>query len=243
MKIREREWFEYLSSAFANPRKIISVDTNSINVIRALWPELALNMKFIPNFVDQTMFFPDKARRQHEKLQVLFPRRSQVNRGSRIMDAILQQVPHDIAFYWVGEGDAEDTVLLQNLAKKDTRLTYVKDAAFDEMPAWYQQSDITVIPTIASEGTSLSCLEALACGCATISTNVGGLTDIIQDEINGRCLDPDPREIAGAINELVMCPDLLTYYQKEGYKSSQRFSLAKWEARWERVLRELGWLA
>lgn len=240
-KFREKEWFQYLYKAYDNPQRIVSVDTNSINVIRALWPELATKMKYIPNFVDHSRFNPPD-RRDNKKIKILFPRRSQINRGSRILEDILRNVPYDVEFYWVGEGDPYDTELIKSLTKKDPRLHYEKDADFDEMPKWYQECDIAVIPTIACEGTSLSCIEALASGCATICTNVGGLTDIIQDQYNGRCVDPNPLEIAKAINEMIENPELMKMYQQVGLQSSYAFSLERWRDLWKEVLIQEGWI-
>lgn len=241
IKFRKNKWFRFLYNAFSNPRHIVSVDTNSINVIRALWPELVNKMTFIPNFVDHTLFFPPKER-TNKKLTVLFPRRSQINRGSRLLESILSLVTYqDIDFYWVGEGDDYDTNLILELTKKDRRLQY-KKATFDQMPDWYRKADITVIPTIACEGTSLSCIESMASGCATISTNVGGLTDIIYDEINGLSVNPTAEDIADAINRLIEDRQLLQKLQTAGLEYSFHFSIDKWEAKWLRVLSKLGWI-
>ena len=49
----------------------------------------------------------------------------------------------------------------------------------DEMNKAYQNADITLIPSLYSEGTSLSCIEAMACGNAVIATRIGGLSDLI----------------------------------------------------------------
>lgn len=237
---RKDEWFRHLFKAFNNPKRIVSVDTNSINVIRSLWPELAQRMSFIPNFVDINQFTAPTAR-SNSKLKILFPRRSQINRGSRILGDILSNVPHDVEFFWVGEGDDTDTQLILNLASQDRRLKYEK-ASFSEMPAWYRSADIVVIPTIACEGTSLSCIEALASGCATIATNVGGLPDIIQDGVNGKLVDPNPISIATAINELVENESERTRLQNNGVDSSRAFALERWREKWLRILKNEGWI-
>lgn len=241
IKFRQYKWFRFLHNAFSSPRAIISVDTNSINVIRSLWPELAPKMTFIPNFADRSLFFPPEGGRHNDKLAILFPRRSQINRGSRLVGSILEQIPYDVDFYWVGEGDSEDTKLLLALAEKDPRLHYEK-ASFDEMPDWYRKADIAVIPTIACEGTSLSCIEAMASGCATIATNVGGLTDLIFDGFNGLSADPNAESLAAAINRLIEDEQLRKDLQERGQAYSDNFSIEKWESKWLAVLRKLGWI-
>ena len=131
---------------------------------------------------------------------------------------------------------------MRDLEARDPRFTW-RSATFDEMPALYAAADIAVIPTLAAEGTSLSCLEALASGCAVVSTNVGGLVDLIQDRANGLLVEPEAAAIAAAINRLITDPDLRGELQRAGVESAARFSLEVWESRWRALLTELGWFS
>jgi glycosyltransferase involved in cell wall biosynthesis len=54
----------------------------------------------------------------------------------------------------------------------------------EEMPKVYQQADIAVVPTRASEGLSLSLLESLSCGLPVVTTPVGGLGDAVIPNYN-----------------------------------------------------------
>lgn len=239
-RFRTAEWYRLLGRAFAGPRRIVSVDTNSINVIRTIWPELGGKMTYIPNFYNAQDFYP-AARAENDPLMVLFPRRSQRNRGSRILAEILARVPHDVRFCWVGEGDREDMELILDLAKRDPRLTFHR-ADFHEMPEWYRAADIAVIPTIACEGTSLSLLEALACGVPTITTNVGGLPDLVHYGNNGIIVDPTPEALADAINTLIESPAERARLRRTAVDSVRPFELENWRRAWTRVLRELDWV-
>lgn len=241
LKIRQNEWFSRLYRAFSNPKRIVSVDTNSISVIRSIWPHIADKMVFIPNFVDHSTFHPP-AERKTGKLTVVFPRRSQINRGSRILPEILSRVPHDVDIYWIGRGDKYDTELIEKLTETDGRLKFL-EASFEEMADWYRKADIVVIPTIACEGTSLSCIEAMASGCATIATTIGGLPNFIIDGYNGRLVNPTAKDIADAINELISNEGLRISLAKNGYESSFAFSLPSWQNKWIGVLEGLGWIS
>ena len=242
VEFRYEKWFKHLGQVFSQPKKIVSVDTNSINVIRSFWPELANNMTYIPNFVDTDKFKPDISKRDKNKLRVLFPRRSQINRGSRILGDILKNIPYDVDIYWVGEGDAQDTQIIKNLTEKDKRLKYYS-VDFDQMPEWYQKCDIAVIPTIACEGTSLSAVEALASGCAIVTTNIGGLSNLFLDGYNGIMCDPDAKQIAQAINKLIEDNGLRKKYQEKAVESAQYFSLKSWQKKWVKVFLEENWIS
>lgn len=238
---RTASWFEYLYRSFSNPIGVISVDTNSIGVIRSLWPDLARKMHYIPNFFDKKSYFPDFNKRNTDRLTVLFPRRSQINRGSRIFADIVSSVPYDVEIIWLGEGDPVDTQIIKDVSASDKRVSF-SVADFDEMPLWYQRADIAVIPTIACEGTSLSCIEALACGCAVIATNVGGLPDVIYHGINGLLVEPNPSDISGAINKLIEDRALREKLQRAGAETAHNFELTLWRARWVELLWDYGWI-
>jgi glycosyltransferase involved in cell wall biosynthesis len=95
-----------------------------------------------------------------------------------------------------------------------------------------------VIPTRYSEGTSLSCLEALASGKAVIATNVGGLADLILPDFNGLLIEPDEAALYAAICRLIDDPGLRERLAANGLQTAQAFGLATWQARWEQVIRQ-----
>lgn len=239
---RTPPWFEQLHRAFQNPAGIVSVDTNSIGVIRSLWPEIAQKMRFIPNFFDARAYFPDPGQRRKGRLTVLFPRRSQINRGSRIFGEIVDRIPHDVDIVWLGEGDPLDTQIVKAVCARDPRASF-HVADFDQMPGWYQRADIAVIPTLACEGTSLSCVEALASGCAVVATNVGGLPDLVYDGINGLLVEPEASSLANAINRLIEDQELRERLQRNGTETAGNFELQMWRARWVELLRGYGWIS
>ena len=70
------------------------------------------------------------------------------------MEEILKHIHRNVKFIWVGRGDDEDNKMLEKLEKSDTRFSFT-GCSFEEMCKYYSMADIVVIPTIASEGTSL----------------------------------------------------------------------------------------
>ena len=97
-------------------------------------------------------------------------------------------------------------------------------------------SHITLIPTVHSEGASLSCLEAMACGNAVIATNAGGLTDIIINGYNGLLIDPQENELFDAVCLLIDNIDLRNTLGSNAIKLVQSFNKNIWITRWENIL-------
>ena len=67
------------------------------------------------------------------------------------------------------------------------------------MPNEYSKTDIVLIPTFFSEGTSLSCLEAMSSGRIVVATNIGGLNDIVIDNFNSLLAKPTTKDITNKI--------------------------------------------
>jgi glycosyltransferase involved in cell wall biosynthesis len=71
----------------------------------------------------------------------------------------------------------------------------------------YRQADVFVFPTQA-EAFGIAALEAIACGVPVITTPVGGLTDIVQDGVNGFFIPPnDPEALAARLHLLIDQPE------------------------------------
>lgn len=77
------------------------------------------------------------------------------------------------------------------------------------IPKILSQLDILVLPTVTQEAFGRVLIEAGACGVPVIATKVGGVIDIIQDEVNGILVEPkDPTGLASAIIRLFKEPQL-----------------------------------
>ena len=106
------------------------------------------------------------------------------------------------------------------------------------MPGVYQSADLVLIPTLYSEGTSLSCLEALASRRAVIATNVGGLPDLILNGFNGLLIEPDAQALLRAVCTLLDDPALRSKLAANGYAAAQAFDVRIWQQRWKEMILE-----
>jgi polysaccharide pyruvyl transferase CsaB len=237
---RTPEWFEHLYKAFSQPQKIVSVDANAMNVIRSFWPELGERMSYLPNCVDTSIFHPSD-RRKSAPVTIIFPRRTERIRGSHLLGPIVDRIPHDCRIWWVGDGEERDNELIRVVTRRDPRVTF-SGASFEEMAGLYREADICVIPTVGSEGASLACLEALASGCAVVTTTIGGLPELVHDGVNGILVDPDAGRIAAAINLLIEQPEERFRLQQTAVETARYFDISLWKQRWVKVLEELNWI-
>ena len=90
------------------------------------------------------------------------------------------------------------------------------------------------------EGFPYVLLEALAAGCAIVTTRVGGVTDCVVDGVNGSVVDalePDP--IARAVLAIASEPDLLSRMRAESRARAALFSIDRMLDRTAELYRSL----
>jgi len=76
-----------------------------------------------------------------------------------------------------------------------------------DLPRIYADLDVLVVSS-NNEGTPLSAIEAMGARCPVVATRVGGIPDIITDELTGRLVLPGEVEgIAGAVLDLLADPE------------------------------------
>ncbi len=91
-----------------------------------------------------------------------------------------------------------------------------------------EKSDIFVLPSRLMEGQPLSIIEAMATGNAVVSTHVGGVVDIIQNEVNGYLVEPtNVPQLAKAIKTLVTDKVILNRMKDKNISHSSKYSEAK----------------
>jgi rhamnosyl/mannosyltransferase len=161
--------------------------------------------RVVPLGVDPARFSPAD-RTQAGPLQLLFVGRLRYYKG---LDTLLQALPQapEVRLTIVGTGpmQAEWDQLSHalGLAKRVTFAGEIDDA---DLPAWYRQADLFVLPANArSEAFGMVLLEAMASGLPCITTELGtGTSWIVQDGVTGLVVPPaDPPALAQAINTLV----------------------------------------
>ncbi len=227
-------------AAMENLSAIISVDTNTMNWVRSTRFDLTQKFVYIPNFVDLERFRPNRPHEAKERLVVLYPRRLYEPRGFWLIIDILPDIVKRFSFvdfHFVGRADPREETEIRNLmARYPTRVRW-NYLPPEQMQEAYQSADITLIPTMHSEGTSLSCLEAQACGNAVIATSVGGLSDLILHEFNGLLIEPSAGALQEALIRLIEDERLRHRLGHRAVQVAQTFSIERWRQRWRQSLR------
>ncbi|MEG1506318.1 MAG: glycosyltransferase family 4 protein [Bacilli bacterium] len=217
--------------------KLVSVDTNTANWFQTVDYELG-NKKFsvIPNYVDTKEFCPRKDYlKKRDKIVITYPRRLYEPRGLyivlNVIDKILKKYDN-VEFHFVGKGFDEDVIHIENKIKEYPDRVFCYNKTPFEMEKVYKMSDISLIPTLYSEGTSLSCLEAMASGNVVISTRIGGLTDLIINNLNGYLIEPNENALFETLEKVIDNYDKQDRIKTLAVETAKAFNKDKWKKSW-----------
>jgi len=235
-------------TAFTRAHLFIANDTEFLRQMGIKLPprhrrheEIGPGVWFIPNGVDTYQFrattpLPDLRAMN----AVLVPRNLYRNRGIHLAVqafAVFHGQHRDTTLVIVGGGGQPAYVEEVRLDVERRGLTksviFAGPREHAEFPAIYSSARLTLIPSLCGEGTSLSALESMACGTATICTWVAGLKDL-----PGPHAAPDPESLAEVMRQVYL--KRLATGDEQRRIVSVEYSLALWRRSWRLALGTAG---
>lgn len=189
---RMREWtvrkfvFPYVDFFFA-----VSEHVKKNLVMEGVNPE---KIEVIYNTVDQGKFYWRE--KPKDVINILFV--GKLDEGKGVFDlftalTMLLKEGKTIKGIFVGDGkakkDLETLIRKENLEDRIILTGYVKD-----VEKYYQISHVCVIPSKEREAFGRVALEALACGCSLVVSNIGGIKEAVVEGYNGYVFEAGNRE-------------------------------------------------
>lgn len=218
--------------------RMVCVDLNYVNWMRALSVANRLPYTYIPNFADTSIAVPE--RKSDGKVRVVFARRFEAIRGCEllidVMPRLLREHP-EVELTIAGDGSLEGE--LHKAFDGGGRVKFTRYDAWESI-AFHGRFDIALVPSVASEGTSLSLLEAMSAGCAVVATDIGGMSNIVLSGHNGLLVRPEADDLYRSVSRLVRDIELRTRLSRNARRTVEdSFSRERWAESWTEVLKEL----
>ncbi|MBT7558024.1 glycosyltransferase family 4 protein [Candidatus Woesearchaeota archaeon] len=140
----------------------------------------------------------------------------------RAMESLKKKIPN-VHLLIVGDGPVKEKVLslIKELSLEEsiTLVGYQKDPV-----PFYQVMDVVVLPSYAGEATSQTLPQAMLMGKPVISTNIGGLPEVVIDRETGLIVLPkDSKSIYQAVLELFSDANLRDTIVKNGREHALNF--------------------
>jgi glycosyltransferase involved in cell wall biosynthesis len=109
-----------------------------------------------------------------------------------------------------------------------------------DMPSYWRDADVAVMPSTASESFGMVALEAMACGRPVVATRNGGANDLVDDGVTGRLVGcGDVRALEAAMRDYASDPRLRRAHGRAGRERCEaQFTIDRCATRYARLLRE-----
>jgi glycosyltransferase involved in cell wall biosynthesis len=148
-------------------------------------------------------------------LKIAFLGRLDPTKGVDILIKALQldpQLPVQLDIYGVSQGGAGDAYQqeLQNLAQKDPRIRFKYPVPAEKVVKILAEYDLLAVPSQWLETGPMVVLEAFAAGIPVIGSNLGGIAERVEHEVNGLLVKPNSvKAWYGELQRLSQDRDLL----------------------------------
>jgi glycosyltransferase involved in cell wall biosynthesis len=206
-KLLREQWESIRRANIKKAKHIIAIDHLCMNLIRRHGMEDKAVL--LPNFVDTSVFYKDTAGcslvEHIDKKILLFVGRIEEVKGLELFVDTLLEMNRRETGKWngviVGRGTYEPILKKYISDASAESLFYFTGPVFeqDKLRGIYNKASILMIPSFY-EGIPMVILESLACGTPVISTDVGGVKDLIADGVLCHVNDRrDPSEFADLI--------------------------------------------
>jgi glycosyltransferase involved in cell wall biosynthesis len=135
-----------------------------------------------------------------------------------------------------GDGSLQTTIELATKLSVGDQISWSGSVAKHEVPNCMDASDI-FINTTNIDNTPVSVMEAMASGLCVVSTDVGGISYLLEHEHDALLVPPDdPEALASAVRRLLTEPGLAERLSRNARSKSEQFDWAMALPKWKELL-------
>ena len=173
----------------------------------------------VPNAIELDNF-PKKAIKRFEN-QIIYAGRLSKEKGMDTLLDVADHLPTKYNLLILGIGPYEEKV--RNVANSKTNVHYLGYQSKENTISLIRGSDLLIQPSIM-EGTSSTLLEAMGCGTCIIASNVGGNTEILDNDKTGILIEPNNAEkLLNKISDLLTDNEKRSMIATEGLKTVVKY--------------------
>lgn len=153
---------------------------------------------------------------------------------AQLREALCKLKNKDIEFVLFGSREPKEP---QNFGFKTHYLGHLHDDV--SLVALYSAVDVMVVPSL-QENLSNVIMESLACGTPVVAFNIGGNSDMIEQQINGYLAQPfSTDDLARGIDWVLNNPDYDNLRQKAREKALREFEMLRVAGQYKKLYEEI----
>jgi len=134
-----------------------------------------------------------------------------------------------------GDGSAEEVRQIISALEVSRRVSQVGVVAKTTIPQYLDRGDV-FLNTANVDNAPVSVLEAMACGLCVVSTNVGGLPYLLENELDALLVPPDDSQaMAAAVRRILTSPQFAETLSQNARKKAEQHDWLVILPQWERL--------
>jgi glycosyltransferase involved in cell wall biosynthesis len=149
--------------------------------------------------------------------------------------ALVRDLPWE--FHVIGDGPFRAE--MERLARElgiESRVQFLGWLDSASVAAEMRDAD-ALLMTSLSEGLPMAVIEALDRGLAVISSRIGGVSDVVEDGVNGALCELTPESFAAALRPILSNPEKLHAMREASSARAEKFELSRSLDAYEQLLR------
>lgn len=217
VRARRRRWRPILRRIIASADALLAASREILDTALELHPHPRAEV--LLNAVDTNVFRPGPERDSGASLwgggagvadsgrrdRLLVPRRLFPKNGVEYLVRALPRLARERDVQAVIVGEGPERPRLETLARElgiADRVRFAGSRPHCEMPPILRAADLVLVPSLM-EASSVAALEAMACGVPVAASRVGGLPEIVDDEVGALFEPADPESLAATVARLL----------------------------------------
>lgn len=161
-------------------------------------------LRILNNFVDATEIQP----KEKPGGNVIYVGRLSYEKGIDTLIEAFASIHEDIRLEIAGDGPERQRLEQLAQVKAPGKIVFHGRLGKAQLLAFIRNALVAVLPARWQENQPISVLEAFACGVPVISSNLGGLPELVESGVSGETVLPNnPSVLAEAIRKIVRNPE------------------------------------
>jgi glycosyltransferase involved in cell wall biosynthesis len=218
-------------------RDAAAITAPSEHIRQLGWRSYRVPIEVVPNGVDTARIKPSPPT-PHKPVRLVFAGRFNPQKNLMfLMDLLRASADLDWEMNLVGDGPLME--LLKTTAHRGglaQRVHFHGWVSPDQVESIFSRSDILVMPSL-SEGLPVAGVRALAAGLAILGSDIDGITELVQQGVNGHlCPVGDAEAFATALRTMLSGEDQLARMKAQSRKWAEKFDLQAVARKMEKIL-------
>ena len=204
-----------LKNCYRNANRIIVYNED----IKKSLIDFNKNVSVIPGGVDCERFSPKENKKENNNINIIMSGRGDdPSKGLNVLRMACNQL--------IKSGEKiklKVTWCFSEPPKLEEYIEVLRWINYKDLPSFYHDADICIVPSLWPEPFGITAIEAMACGKPVIASRIGGLKDIVGHEENGFLFEPgNYKELAEKIKILIEDKEIRKKMGEKGRLKAER---------------------